>query len=109
MARIIDNNHLNLTSWVAINNTSGADYNNAQIQLVAGDVNQVKETGLMTNRVMMAKAVAMETTDAMAMGAGRSEQLSSYHLYTLPNKADIKDNQIFFKTYFKLEDISKNL
>ncbi len=93
VARIIDNNHLNLTSWVAINNTSGADYNNAQIQLVAGDVNQVKETGLMTNRVMMAKAVAMETTDAMAMGAGRSEQLSSYHLYTLPNKADIKDNQ----------------
>lgn len=93
VARIVDDKYLNLTSWVAINNTSGADYNNAQIQLVAGDVNQVKETGVMTNRVMMAKAVTLETANTDAMGSRETNQLSSYQLYTLPNRADIKDNQ----------------
>lgn len=107
VARIVNDKHLDLTAWVAINNMSGVDYNNALIQLVAGDVNQVKETGLTTNRVMMAKAVALETADAsFAMGDSRSEQLSSYQLYTLPNRADIKDNQTKQVSLFERNNIT---
>ena len=34
---------LDLSGWVTLTNTSGATYNNARLQLVAGDVNQVRD------------------------------------------------------------------
>ncbi|MGA7595483.1 MAG: DUF4139 domain-containing protein, partial [Gallionella sp.] len=34
--------NLDLSAWVTLTNTSGASYNNAKLQLVAGDVNQVR-------------------------------------------------------------------
>ena len=35
--------HLDLTGWVTLNNTSGTRYENARLQLVAGDVHRVQE------------------------------------------------------------------
>ena len=38
-----EDRHLDLTGWVTLNNTSGTRYQNARLQLVAGDVNRVQE------------------------------------------------------------------
>ena len=39
VVNVADLNKLNMTGWVTINNESGVDYNNARVQLIAGDVN----------------------------------------------------------------------
>ena len=94
VAQIKDESLLNLTAWVALNNTSGIDYDNAKIDLIAGEVNQVRESGVITNRVMMTKALgAPMMADSVANDGVQAQNLSSYQLYSLPNRADIKDNQ----------------
>lgn len=85
---------LDLTGWVTINNKSGVDYNNAKIQLIAGEVNQEYEVEF--RAINMAKSFAMADSVATVEEAGvggAPEQISSYQLYTLPNRTDIKNSQ----------------
>lgn len=91
VANITSKNTLDLTGWVTINNESGIDYNNAKIQLVAGDVNVVRPA--MQPRMMMAKA-NFAMMDMASEGVSiEPEQINSYELYTLPNTTTIKDMQ----------------
>ena len=95
VAKVSDKNTLDLTGWVTINNQSGVDYRQAKVQLIAGNVNQVADYGVVrpvANRVMLAKSMGTDMAVAES-GAGMPQQLSGYHLYTLPQKTDIKDNQ----------------
>ena len=78
---------MNLEGWVTLNNQSGATYQNAQLKLVAGDVNVVQAD--MMPAPMMEKAM---------LGAGRAPQMveesfAEYHLYTLQRRTTIKQNQ----------------
>ena len=92
VANVIDNTKLNLTAWVTINNESGVDYNDANVQLVAGQVNQTYANSAPRRGEMMLMAAAAPKM-AMADGAVQEEDISAYHLYTLPNKTTIKDKQ----------------
>lgn len=78
---------IDLSGWVTLTNTSGASYQNANLQLVAGDVNQVMErkprTMDMRKDVMMAEAAAPMAEEA----------LLEYHLYTLDKPTTIAENQ----------------
>ena len=38
-----DDTALDINGWVTLKNESGATYRNAQLKLVAGDVNRVRE------------------------------------------------------------------
>ncbi|MBP3546671.1 MAG: DUF4139 domain-containing protein [Alphaproteobacteria bacterium] len=92
VAKVTGKDKLNLTGWVTINNESGIDYNNAKVQLIAGNVNEVVSY---TARPIMLRSVVNDMAVAEAsLAKGASEQeLSGYHLYTLPNKTTIKDKQ----------------
>ncbi|MEM7082147.1 MAG: DUF4139 domain-containing protein [Pseudomonadota bacterium] len=84
-----DDRELDLMGWVTLNNQSGATYNNATMQLVAGDVNQVQPENMarmMKSRSMMAESVAADASMA-------EESLFEYHLYTLGRPTTIKDKQ----------------
>ena len=79
---------LDLSGWVTLTNTSGTSYNNAKLQLVAGDVNQVQ------NKVFLAsppRALA-RAMDASAPQMAE-ESLLEYHLYTLERPTTIAENQ----------------
>ncbi len=94
VALIKNSDMLNLTNWVTINNNSGVDYDNAKIQLVAGEVNQEYEA--MPLRAMKMETFAMAdgiSVNAMPKAESKVEQLSAYQLYTLPNRTDIKNSQ----------------
>ena len=94
VATIADKNKLDLTGWVTINNNSGVDYNDAKIQLIAGDVNVVRP--VVQPRLLMAKMsmAAMDNgVETAAMGSVAPEQISNYELYTLPAITTIKDKQ----------------
>jgi hypothetical protein len=79
---------LDLSGWVTLTNTSGATYSNARLQLVAGDVNRVRD------EMRLARPMA-KMDMAMAAEAPRmaEESLLEYHLYTLDRPTTIAENQ----------------
>ena len=83
---------LNLTGWVTITNNSGIDYENAKIQLLAGDVNVARSYGAAPMKGRMLMMAANSMADSMAESI-EPETVNSYELYTLPTTATIKDHQ----------------
>lgn len=80
-----DESKLDLAGWVTLTNQSGAGYENARLQLVAGDVNRVRDE-------MRAPQFAAKVMAAPAAEMAR-EQLFEYHLYSLDRPTTILDNQ----------------
>lgn len=84
-----DDSQLDLMGWVTLNNQSGASYNKATMQLVAGDVNQVRP-----QFDKMVRQRVQEVAMSGAMAAPMSEEsLFEYHLYTLNRPTTIADKQ----------------
>jgi hypothetical protein len=82
-----DDDEAGLTGWVTLTNQSGTSYENARLQLVAGDVQRVQGNMAPSEmrRAMMADVV---------QEAGFTEQsFFEYHLYTLGRPADIMNNE----------------
>ena len=79
---------VDLSGWVTLSNTSGASYNNAKLQLVAGDVNRVQEIYPRAMAVRKTFDMAAESAAPMA-----EESLLEYHLYTLDRPTTIAENQ----------------
>src|SRR5687767_1144819 len=80
---------LDLNGWVTLTNQSGTAYPNARLQLVAGDVNRVRD-----EMRLAAKASGMRAAEAAAPAPQMAqESLFEYHLYTLQRPTTIADNQ----------------
>lgn len=79
---------LDISGWVTLSNTSGASYRNAKLQLVAGDVNQVRQ-----NELMPMQAGASFARAAPVVAKMSEESLFEYHLYTLDRPTTIAENQ----------------
>ncbi len=84
-----NDDRLDLSGWVTLTNTSGATYRNARLQLVAGDVNQVRHDRPAPAPVM-AKAMREMAVAAAPM---REEGLLEYHLYTLDHPTTVAEHQ----------------
>ena len=82
-------NALDLNGWVTLTNKSGTAYPDAKLQLVAGDVNRVRD-----EMRMAAKAAGMRNVAERAPAAPMTQEaLFEYHLYTLSRPTTIADNQ----------------
>ncbi|WP_295392221.1 DUF4139 domain-containing protein [uncultured Thiodictyon sp.] len=81
-----DGKTMDLSGWVTLTNASGVAYRQAQVQLVAGEVNQVRPA---PPPPMMMRTMAMPAAAPMP----QEESLDQYHLYTLPRPTDIGNNQ----------------
>ena len=79
-----DESSLDLNGLVTLTNTSGVTYNAAKLQLVAGEVNQVRPTPMMMEKMATAE---------MGMAPPAEEPLFEYHLYTLARPTTIAQNQ----------------
>ena len=81
-----DESTIELKGWVTLTNTSGTTYRNAKLQLVAGNVNQVRQAMDMQMKVatMAAAAPAQPMTE---------QAMFEYHLYTLDRPTSIEENQ----------------
>lgn len=79
---------MTLNGFVTLTNHSGTDYNNANLQLVAGNVNTVREERVYYDasprmaKAMVANSVGME-----------AENLADFYIYTVPNKTTLLSNQ----------------
>lgn len=76
---------MQLSSWVTIVNRSGAGYPQAQLKLVAGEVQRHRPAAPRPH-------VRAFVADAMAAAEGfREEELYEYHLYTLGRRTDLPE------------------
>ena len=77
---------MDLVGWVTLNNNSGASYENADLRLVAGELNKVQPVRQYKN--MRAEMAMMDSA-----GAPQQESLFEYYLYSFPRKTTIRNNQ----------------
>ena len=83
-----DDKASDLNGWVTLTNGSGTAFPNAKLQLVAGDLNRVRQQ---LGKAMMEMSARR---DAAAPAANMAEEsFSDYHLYTLGRKTTINNNQ----------------
>lgn len=83
-----DDSLLEMNGLVTLVNRSGITYESAQLQLVAGEVNQVQPDRLQRTKSDLAVASMMEMASAV-----ERESLFAYHLYSLPAATTLADNQ----------------
>ena len=83
-----DEKTLDLAGWVTLSNQSATRFENVQLQLVAGEVNQVTQQ-MTSHAPMMLKAAADMSPEAPL----QEESLFEYHLYTLDRLTTLNNNQ----------------
>lgn len=83
-----DDRTLALNGWITLTNQSGTAYTNALLQLVAGNVNRVRDEIRQPQAQRGVLAMAAPAPAPVAQ-----EALFEYHLYTLPRPTTLADNQ----------------
>jgi hypothetical protein len=84
-----DEKSADLDGWVTLVNNSGTAYDNARLQLVAGDVHRNEQE----NRMKVASYAQTMTLDAPAAAPFQQENFSEFHLYTLDRRTSIQNNE----------------
>jgi len=82
-----DQKSADLNGWVTVVNQSGTSFRNAQLQLVAGELNRVAPPRSPVQFAMQAKAMAAPAPQF------QQEAISEYHLYTLQRATNIRENE----------------
>lgn len=83
-----DDTEGDLTGWVTLDNTSGASFENAQLKLVAGDVQRMQDR-MREYQMRARRGVALaESADQFV-----EEGLLEYHLYTLQRPTTVLNNE----------------
>jgi hypothetical protein len=80
-----DDKAADIDGWVTLKNGSGTSFKNASLQLVAGDLNRVRQQ---IGRMMDEAKMMREAAAAPQMS---QESFSDYHLYTLGRKTTINN------------------
>jgi hypothetical protein len=83
-----DDSALDLNGWVTLTNRSGTAYANAKLQLVAGDVNRVRDEMVRAKGEVRMAMAAAAPAEPMSQ-----EALFEYHLYTLNRPTTLADKQ----------------
>ncbi len=82
-----DDTKADLQGWVTLMNSSGTGFENARLQLVAGDVNRVSQERT------YALAGAMRAKDAVSESQFQEQGFFEYHLYTLQRPTTMNNNE----------------
>jgi len=82
-----DDKLVDVTGWVTLDNKSGAGYENANLQLVAGDVRRIQQPQPRRSLGRTAPEAAK------AAPAFAEESLFEYHLYTLDGTTTVRNNE----------------
>jgi len=83
-----DEKSADLDGWVTLTNNSGVAYNNARLQLVAGQLHRTEPP-----MRMKAMAAALNSVADEAKQQFSQEAFSEYHLYTLGRRTSIQNNE----------------
>jgi hypothetical protein len=84
-----DDSAIDLTSWVTLDNQSGATYRNAALKLLAGDVHTVNRYTFMPR----ARAAGMAMASMAPAQQFQEQSFEEYHLYALQRRTDVRDKE----------------
>jgi hypothetical protein len=97
-----NNGSLTLSAWVSIINKSGLSYENANLKLIAGNVNRIESRQAGLPRSMM----ALKMADSNEQIGFTEKAFFEFHLYTLGRVTTIPDNStkqiVLFPTTIKI-------
>lgn len=77
-----------LDGWVTMTNTSGTSYHDAALQLVAGDLNRVRDRNEAANMVKLEQDFRAAAAPQFAQ-----EAFADYHLYSLSRRTSIAERE----------------
>ncbi len=80
---------MDLSAWVSIDNRSGGAYENATLQLVAGEVHRAQPPMLQRGK----GAIATMAMDGAESRGFEEEGIFEYHLYTLDRRTTLADQE----------------
>jgi len=83
-----DDTKMDFSAWVTIANNSGATYKDAEIKLMAGDVQRVSKQRFAKEMEIMDYSLSL----AEDVGGFVEKAFFEYHLYTLQRPSTVKDN-----------------
>ncbi|MDR0993528.1 MAG: hypothetical protein LBN38_03035 [Verrucomicrobiota bacterium] len=78
------------SGWISLQNSTGKDFENAQVKLIAGDVEKIQRESL--RAPMNAKFAGAFMSMDQAMPQERS--FDEFHLYTLPWEVTVRNNEL---------------
>ncbi len=81
-----DDTRGDLQGWVTLTNTSGVGFENARLQLVAGNVNRIREND--RNAISFTGGVAKSADQAF-----QEQAFFEYHLYTLQRPTSVREQE----------------
>lgn len=81
---------MEMSSWVSIDNRSGASYENAELKLVAGDIHRVTPKEPVFER----KMIQARAEDEITGRRFEERELFEYHLYDLGRRTDVYNAEI---------------
>ena len=95
---------MDINSWVSIDNTSGGNYENATLKLIAGSVN-VGQKSYQTADYIEYNA-AISTTEARQKPKFEEEKFFEYHIYELDQPATILNNETKQLSLFNVSKVN---
>ena len=84
-----DDTRADLQGWVTLTNMSGVGFENAHLQLVAGNLNRVPEAQMYD----LAATVSKAPSEPKGKPQFQEKALFEYHLYTLQRPASIREQE----------------
>jgi hypothetical protein len=94
---------LQITGLITINNQSGKEFAEAEIKLVAGDVNKIKAVQQTAAYAPQERAV----TSAMEVGP-EERSFADYHLYTLPQPVTLREREAKQVEFIRADGVEAN-
>ena len=85
-----DDKSIDLSAWVTLTNQSGAGYPNAELKLVAGDVNRAPQRETTT----LADVTVDSASEVQQQAGFKEKSFFEYHMYTLGRPTTLPDHSI---------------
>ena len=100
-----DDSKISLNSWVSITNNSGATFQNANLKLMAGNVNRIRN-----NEILLRGKQDFAINEGGLTTAIQLEEKSffEYHLYELQRKTNLLNNETKQISLFEANSIAVN-
>ncbi|MBX9941539.1 MAG: DUF4139 domain-containing protein [Candidatus Obscuribacterales bacterium] len=95
-----DDTACDLTSWVTLDNKSGASFKQAALKLMAGDVHRVTQAPMPRGYALMKSAMA-----GAAAPQFTEQSFAEYHLYSLAGRTDLNNNETKQLTLFNAASV----
>ena len=86
-----DDKSASITAWITLTNQSGAPFENAKLQLIAGDVNLAQGI-VKPRRAALDGMMLMEAQMSNAKGV-EQKSFDEYHLYSVSDPVSVRENQ----------------